>query len=393
MIQRAIIIGGGIGGLTAAVALRKAGMQVSVYEQAEKLARIGAGLTLWNNATYALKYLGLEDQVVRAGVVLQFSEIREQDGKRIARNETGKYQEKMGAPALGIHRADLQDIFLAALLSEGVCLRKKLLRIEQDLHQVTAFFEDGSQDEAELLIGADGIHSRVREQLFPNIPLRYAGYTAWRGIAPVSAGVPQAGLAPGTAYECWGQGARFGMLWVNPREVYWFATKNKKAGLMDEPDPQKALLLKDFGSWQAPIEELISLTPADQILHNDILDIPPFLPWKQGRVVLLGDAAHATTPNMGQGACQAIESGIVLAEQIRKAPDLEEALVGYESIRFPRTKWINQMSWQIGQVGQIQSPVLGRLRNSGLRMVAFLENGTLEKAVHYKITGQDFLDR
>lgn len=391
MIQRAILIGGGIGGLTAAVALRKAGVQVTVYEQAEKLARIGAGLTLWNNATYVYKYLGLEEQIESAGVILRFSEIREQDGKRIARNETEKFQEKMGTPALGIHRADLQDILQAALPSDGICLRKKLIRIEQDSHQVNAFFEDGSRDESELLIGADGIHSAVREQLFPGVSLRYAGYTAWRGIAPVSEGASEVALTPGTACEFWGQGARFGMLWVNPREVYWFATRNTKAGLVYEPDTQKALLLKWFGHWQAPIEELIALTPVDQILHNDILDIPPFRSWKQGRVVLLGDAAHATTPNMGQGACQAIESGIVLAEQIQNTTDLEEALTRYESIRFPRTKWINQTSWQIGQVGQIQNQILSGLRNNGLRMLTFLGNGTLEKAIQYQVTGQENL--
>ena len=172
--------------------------------------------------------------------------------------------------------------------------------------------------QAELLIGADGIHSRVREIMLGKIRCNTAGYTAWRGVAPAPAKEFKAG-------ETWGKGQRFGFVPLNRDRVYWFATANRPENENAHPAERQAELLDKFGGWHYPIRELLETTPTGTILRNDIYDLPPLEAWTVGRVTLLGDAAHAMTPNLGQGACQAIEDGVVLAGCLAKFEDILQA--------------------------------------------------------------------
>jgi 2-polyprenyl-6-methoxyphenol hydroxylase-like FAD-dependent oxidoreductase len=217
---------------------------------------------------------------------------------------------------------------------------------------------DGRQVHGDALIGADGIRSAVRGQLFPEAVPRSAGQTTWRGVVRF---VPPSGAS--FWGESWGAGARFGLLPIAGDRVYWFAVRNAAAGLSDPAGP-RAELLRLFGRWHAPIPELIATTDEAALLHNDIFDLAPLPTWTRGRVTLLGDAAHATTPNLGQGGCQAIEDATVLARALRSAASVEAALRAYEDERIARANMITELSRRLGIMGNWTHPAACWLRDT-----------------------------
>lgn len=364
--KKAIIAGGGIGGLTAGIALRQAGWQVTVFEQAAEIKAIGAGLTLWSNAIKALYKLGLKPELDKMGLVGLEGGFFTPEGKLLAGISYAELLEKYGAPSMAVHRADLLNALLNKLGAENVHLNSRLVDFSQDEKGVTASFANGEAGQvevrADLLIGADGIHSLVREKLLGKIPLQYSGYTAWRGVAPA----PKSEF---TAGETWGKGQRFGLVPLSHERVYWFACENRFANESENPAGRQAELLGIFGGWHHPIRELLENTPTGSILRNDIFDLPPLANWSSGRVTLLGDAAHAMTPNLGQGACQAIEDALVLAGCLSNFSDIPQALSRYEKLRKPRTETIVKKSRQVGAVGQWSNPALVWLRKLVIRLL------------------------
>lgn len=360
--KHALIAGAGIGGLTAAIALQKIGYTVSVLEKAKILEATGAGITLWANAIKALEKLGLHDQIRDYASPALDGQIRDAKGKCLSKANAKEMAQAFGAPNFCFHRADLQQMLLDAVGMENVRLGAAIGSFEQNGQKVTAHLTDGQTIEGNLLVGADGIHSVVRRQLFGEQPLRYSGYVAWRGVVEFPAEQLIAG-------ESWGCGQRFGIVPLNRGRVYWFATRNSAAGLQLSPAERKQELLELFKNWHKPIAELITATPETAILYNDIYDRPPIKQWSVGRVTLLGDAAHSTTPNLGQGGCQAIEDGLILADFLSRQNTVEQALKNYEVARIPRTTKVVKQSWLIGKVGQWNNPVLCKMRNEGLRLL------------------------
>ena len=238
-------------------------------------------------------------------------------------------------------------------------LGHELVSLEQHNGKVTLLFANGVTHTAELVVGADGIHSTVREALFEKSPLRYAGYVAWRGVADgLADSVPRARLT-----EAWGRGARFGVVPINAHQTYWFATQSVFSGLSCSPEATEAELGQLFGGWAAPIPALIAATPREQILRNDVIDRAPMRGWSRGRVVLLGDGIHSTTPNMGQGAAVALESAWVLADQLDE-DSVEASLVAYEQRRTKRTAWVTRQSAWLGRVGQLENGLARWLRDA-----------------------------
>src|SRR5205085_3848643 len=227
VVKRAVVIGGGIGGLCTAIGLQQAGVESVVYEQAERLSQVGAGVTLWANAMKALRKLGLADAVINTGAKIERGEIRTADGRTLSRSEQGELEQLFGEPTIAIHRADLHDILLSALPTGTLRLGARCVRLEQDEAGAATHFSDGQTDRADLIVGADGVNSVVRKQLFPDLKLRYSGYTAWRGVVATR---DEAAL--GTTNESWGCGSRFGFLRIDRERVYWFATANTPAGQM-----------------------------------------------------------------------------------------------------------------------------------------------------------------
>ncbi len=369
--ERVMVAGAGIGGLTAAISLRRAGFEVAVFERAYALEAVGAGLLLAANAVKALGKLGLSDALRGIGVPAAAGSVLSWRGEVLFELDASELSKRVGADTSGVHRADLQEVLLREAGEAGAVVRtgKELAGFEQAGDVVRASFADGTEESGAVLVGADGLRSRVRASLFGDERPRYAGYTAWRGVA-----VPEGDLVPvGGGFESWGRGRRFGCAHVGGGRVYWFATMNAPEGGNDGPAGPRAALLGTFRGWHEPVEALIQSTDEDAILRTDIYDRDPLgETWGEGRVTLLGDAAHPMTPNLGQGACQAIEDAVVLARclgESGEAGDTIGTLRRYEALRSGRTAAIIRRSRRVGTVGQLESPLLCWLRDRALKIV------------------------
>jgi 2-polyprenyl-6-methoxyphenol hydroxylase-like FAD-dependent oxidoreductase len=362
---RIIVIGGGIGGLTAAIGLRGAGFAVEVYERAAQLRPVGAGLTIQPNAVLALRRLGhgLAERIERAGAALRAGGLLRADGRAITELRpqfSARLAQEVGAGSVGIHRATLHAILLDALGSDALHLGRAFRGFTPRGAQVIAEFEDGSRREADALIGADGLHSSVRAQLLGDAEPRYAGYTSWRGVTADRCGLPD-----DFGGEMWGRGQRFGGCCIDGGRFYWFAVAAAPAGQREaDPEQAKRALLERYAGWGGRVPELLRSTPAAAILRTDISDRAPSARWGEGRVTLLGDAAHPMTPNLGQGACQAIEDALALAEALRAAASLEAGLRAYEARRIARANAAVLAARRLGAIAQWQNPVACALRNA-----------------------------
>jgi 2-polyprenyl-6-methoxyphenol hydroxylase-like FAD-dependent oxidoreductase len=358
--EKALVIGGGIGGLATAVALRRAGWAVEVFERAPELKEVGAGLSLWRNALAALDRLGLLESLRRLGVEGQTGAFRTPSGETLLAMKAGATDTASAGIILLLHRAELLDVLHRAAEPEVVHLGARCIGLDQDEEGVTARFEDGREARGDLLVGADGLRSVVRSALFGPDPPRYGGYTAWRAVTRFD----HVRLTPG---ETWGRGQRFGQWGMTGGRVYWYETESVREGQGDPPEGRKQGVLKLFRSWHGPIEDLIDATDESVILRNDVYDRPPLRHWSVGRATLLGDAAHPMTPDMGQGACQAIEDAVILADCLARSTGVAEALRAYEARRIPRTRRVVRESRQAGTIAQWSNPLACRFREALLR--------------------------
>lgn len=354
-----VIIGAGIGGLTAAIALRHAGQQVEVFERADELREVGAGIALWRNALRAMATIGLADRIRPFSVPHLNAGLRRWDGNAIV--DASASGQALGELGLVIHRATLQAVLADAAGRDTIRLGKTCSGVEQDATGATARFTDGTRARGIAVIGADGLHSVVRAGLHGDEPPTYSGYTSWRSVVKFD----HARLATG---ESWGPGTRFGQVPMANGDVYWFAARNAPPG-QRAAGGEKAELRRVFAGWHAPIEALIECAQDDGILRNDIFDRPVLSRWGEGRVTLLGDAAHPMTPNLGQGACQAIEDAVALARAFGDTSDVARAIQSYEKARIRRANRIVILSRRIGQMAQWDNPVAIGLRNAFIKHV------------------------
>jgi FAD-dependent urate hydroxylase len=358
--KRIIVAGGGIGGMTAALALHRAGNAVTVYEQAPAFAEIGAGMSLWPNATRVLQSLGVLEQVLACGETVTRFNLRRPDGTPISAIPMTGFP----TPALCIHRADLHRAIRAQLPSECVASSQRVEAFTQQSGRVTARFASGLEAAADGLIGADGINSAIRAQIHGAGEPVYRGYCIWRGIAPE---IP--GEMRGHISETWGAGRRFGILPMGNGRVCWYATRNCGPSSPDAPGGRKPEVLALFRDWHSPIRALIEATSPADIIRNDARDRKPLRKWGDGLVTLLGDAAHPITPNVGQGACMAIEDGACLAKCLIESPDVASAFRSYEAKRGPRTAFVSRQARRIGAIGQWEHPWIVRGRDLVTRLV------------------------
>ena len=296
---KAIIIGGGIGGVTAAIALKRAGLDVTVYERADELREVGSGLPLWTNALRTLHVLGLTEELEKLGVQVTSVRVSTWNGDTLTDTRNDTHLKKLGTITIVVHRAELLSLLLKTLGEDNVQLGMTCVGFTQDATGVSARFADGQEVRGDVLIGADGIHSVIRTQLFGLIKPRYVGYTCWRGLAHTTK----------TSLEtwAWGKGCQFGITPMSEGRAYWFVRKYCPEGEEDKPGGRKNRILELFHDWHDPIPAVIEATAETDILRNDIYELKHLRQWSHGRITLLGDAAHAMTPNLGQGACQAIE--------------------------------------------------------------------------------------
>ncbi|WP_084225160.1 FAD-dependent monooxygenase [Paenibacillus pectinilyticus] len=358
--RKAIVVGAGIGGLCTALSLQLEGWQVLVYDKATSLREAGAGIVLAANAMKALDLLGVGETVRHVGAPVVQADIRTWEGTVITSLPAAKQAALYGMQSYVIHRADLQSILVQAVSERAtIQTHKQWVDGKQSDQGAIAVFGDGTQEEADVIIGADGIHSAVREHLFGQHPVRYSGYLALRGVCSTEEALHGNN---GGGFEALGPGKRFGLSSLGNGRLFWFAAINAPEGNIPPIEMRKAELLRQFHGWYSPIVSAIEATEGSTILGHPIFDRPPLRRWSSGRMTLLGDAAHPMLPNLGQGGAQAIEDAIVLARCLRHS-DIPSALLAYEKERKARTNRIVRMSRSMGRIVQLENPLLIYGRN------------------------------
>jgi len=357
-----IIIGAGPGGLTLAVALKKAGIKACVYERAPVGLDRGSGLTLWPNALRALDSVGLGTVIRNLSAPLDGIAMFVSRGDELFRLEGSTMQGRFGDSGLALHRSELTRALLNQLGDESVRWGCTCVGLKQNGSGVTAQFADGSEAHGTVLVGADGLRSEIRSHLFGSHPLRYSGYTVWRGVASMR-------LRQRVGLTSLGCGSQFGLFPMARDRVYWFASTNAPEGEQDAPDHRKQAVLERFGAWHAPVREVIENTCESAIIRKDIYDMAPLPSWSHQYATLLGDAAHPSTPDLGQGACQAIEDAVVLARALAETRETENALTLYEQRRLRRTRAISLQARRIGQAGTWTNPLACWFRNQAIRHI------------------------
>ena len=359
--MKVAIIGAGIGGLTAGIALRRGGIDVAVYEQARELREVGAGVGLWPNALRALEPLGLAAGVLELAGGTIGTGLKRPDGRWILRQPKEVVEKRWGSGLVAVHRAELQSLLASSLGSDAIHLDCRCTGFTAIDPGVIVHFENGRDVGVDALVGADGIHSIVREQLFGPSPPRYRGYVAWRGATPASS-VPFGG----DSIETWGRGARFGLQPTSGERILWYATANSPPDEADDGDV-KERLLERFQHWHAPIGQTIESTAADAIVRNDIYDRRPTRTWTRGPVALIGDAIHPMTPDLGQGACQAMVDATTLARCLITGPDVQSALRTYQRCRFANAAITTLYARLFGTVGQWEGAFSCAARDAALK--------------------------
>jgi 2-polyprenyl-6-methoxyphenol hydroxylase-like FAD-dependent oxidoreductase len=359
-----LIVGGGIGGLATALALQRRGIKALVFERTRQFREVGSGLIVAGNAVKALHKLGLADVLHALATPLRTTHLRSWRGDVLVDLPTQETMQRFGTSTVAIHRADLQAALVQALSPGSLRTGMHGIGFEQDEQAVRVRFASGEEVQGDLLVGADGLHSVVRSQLVGAARPRYAGYTAWRGVTRFALNQGEAQ----TTFETWGTGKRFGVIPLSAGQVCWFAVANAPEGEREEERGEKRKVLALVSSCHEPAWAMVEATEPSAIFRTDIYDRPPISSWSLGRVTLVGDAAHPMTPNLGQGACQAIEDAFLLAESLKSAPTLPSALQRYEARRIRRANTIVQRSWQQGRIAQWEHPWGIRVRDLVLRM-------------------------
>ncbi|MEU7990824.1 FAD-dependent monooxygenase [Streptosporangium canum] len=360
-LRKAIVVGGGIGGLATALGLRRAGWQVTMLERATAFQQVGAGLTLAPNAVRALDFLGLGEHLRGRGMAQGAAGLRTCAGRWIMRTRVEELQHRFGVPAFALHRADLHSMLIDALDEVDVRTGHTVTGLP-DGHTIACEGAGRSETmDADLIVAADGVHSRLREILFPGHPgPSYAGYVTWRGVVPADR-VPSG--VPGSLTESWGRGKRIGIIPLGDGRVYWYATRSVPEGACADAD--LAEVTSWYAGWHRPIPQLLAATPPEALLRNDIYTVDtPLATYVRGAVALLGDAAHAVTPDLGQGACQALEDAVTLTALLESETDLGSALTAYDQQRRPRTQQLVRASAQFGRIAQWRNPLAATVRDT-----------------------------
>ena len=332
-----VIIGAGMGGLTTGIALKKFGHKVTIYEQTQKILPVGAAISLWSNGVKCLNYLGLSAQIAKLGG--QMNDLAYVDGltgETMTQFSLQPLIQEVGQRPYPVSRADLQNMLMDEFGREDIHLGKRMVALEQQAGKVKLQFEDGDDVETELLIGADGTHSITRAYVLgEQVQRRYAGYVNWNGLVDISED-----LAPAEQWTTYvGEGKRASLMPVADQRFYFFLDVPLPVGLENDRSQYQNQLKEYFKGWCPQVQSLIERLDPQKTNRVEIHDIEPFLKFYKGHVVLVGDAAHSTTPDIGQGGCQAMEDAIYLARALQvNTLGIEDALSRYQEKRNERTK-------------------------------------------------------
>ena len=354
------IIGAGIGGLTTAIALEQKGIKTRIFEQAERIKPVGAGIILANNAMQIYEKLGLRKVIEENGNPISSMNITKSNLKPLSKIDLTYFERKHNTKNIAIHRGTLQQILIDKLKSTKINLNHKLTSIVENTNGYYLKFENGEQIQSSTVLGADGLNSIVRQNIFPNNTIRKANQICWRGITECELPIK----FRNELNEAWGKSERFGFVQVAENKVYWYALKSFKKSKNEFSIND---LEQYFGDYNSVIKDIIKSTKKEHINTAEISDLKPTNIWFKENVCLIGDSAHATTPNMGQGACQAIEDAFVLSECLHKY-EITKAFSEYQKLRLPKAHQVVKASWLVGKMAHLKNPILIGLRNQMLRL-------------------------
>jgi 2-polyprenyl-6-methoxyphenol hydroxylase-like FAD-dependent oxidoreductase len=354
------IIGAGIGGLTTAIALEQKGIKTRIFEQAEQIKPVGAGIILANNAMQVYEKVGLRKEIEENGNPISSMNITKPNLNPLSKIDLTYFEQKNKTKNIAIHRGTLQQILIDKLKSTEINLNHKLTSIVENTNGYFLKFQNGEQIQSSIVLGADGLNSIVRQNIFPNNSIRNANQICWRGITECELPIK----FRNELNEAWGKAERFGFVQIAENKVYWYALKSFKK---NEHKFSINNIEQYFGDYNSVIKDIIKSTKKEHINTAEISDLKPTNIWFKENVCLIGDSAHATTPNMGQGACQAIEDAFVLSECLYKY-GITKAFSEYQKLRLAKAHQVVKTSWLVGKMAHLKNPILIGLRNQMLRL-------------------------
>ncbi|WAH53369.1 FAD-dependent urate hydroxylase HpxO [Pseudescherichia vulneris] len=334
--MKALVIGAGIGGLSAAVALKNAGIACEVFEAVKEIKPVGAAISVWPNGVKCMNHLGMGEIMETWGGPLRFMAYKDhRQGETLTQFSLAPLIARTGSRPCPVSRAELQREMLDFWGLERVQFGKRVVRTEESDAGVTVWFTDGTTANGDFVIAADGSHSALRPYVLGYTPeRRYAGYVNWNGLVEIDEN-----LAPADQWTTFvGEGKRVSLMPVSGGRFYFFFDVPLPAGLAEDRRTLRADLTRYFSGWAPQVQALIAALDPDTTNRIEIHDIEPFDTLVRGRVALLGDAGHSTTPDIGQGGCAAMEDAVVLGEMFRETNDISTALRQYEARRCDRVR-------------------------------------------------------
>lgn len=350
------IIGAGIGGLTLGNILKQNNLDFTIYESAPEIKPVGSGIMMAINAMQVFDKLGLKEKVEKAGNKIHGISITDENLKLISKTNVLELEKKYNSCNVAIHRADLQRILAENIGFENIKLNHSLKEIQKQENYLLSF-ENAAEIESKIIFGADGIHSKIRNQVFKTGKIRNTKQMCWRGS--VDFDLPEEFQKE--AIEAWGKGKRFGFVKMTDRKIYWYAVINQ------EIYNRNNNLIENFQGFHPLINEIIESTLQENIILNDIIDLSPIPRWHTENLCLIGDSAHATTPNLGQGACQAIEDAYIIGKLLEKNKDFNIIFQQFQQIRRKKVDHVVNTSWKLGKFSQWEKGT--RLRNLMMKLV------------------------
>ncbi len=364
--RTAIVIGAGIGGLTTAIALRRVGFEVEVFERGPETRAAGFGLSVMSNATAALATLGIDLGLGKRGRVMERYYVKDHKGKLIREFPFPEIVERLGVPCVCVSRSDLLAALRDAAADVPIRLDTAAEEFEVMGDRARVRFATGEWAEADLVVGADGFNSVVRQQLYgAGEPARDSGYLAWLGIADYQ----HPKFDPGSVVHLWGDGMRFGLVDIGHGKLYWWGTKNMSAARSAAWDGGKAEVLDVYAGWPDEVREAIRVTAPADLYTFATRDRAFRRGWGTGPVTLLGDAAHPMLTSLGQGSAMAMEDAAVLATHLRDTTDIPRGLRAYEAARYDRTRMILEATRSVSDFEQSEGPVRRRIRDAYFRFM------------------------
>jgi 2-polyprenyl-6-methoxyphenol hydroxylase-like FAD-dependent oxidoreductase len=360
-----LIQGAGIAGLTLAIAVIQKGYTVRVVERAGGLSEIGAGIWMAPNPMQVFDQLGFANKITTAGWMIHRLTLQDYNGEILQVSDLSAVSKLFGFETVALHRSLLQRVLSEQLPSGVVKFGTEVKSLIQGTDSVSVLLTDGSRIEARIVVGADGVRSSIRQLAALGGKTRYSGSSSYRAIARGARL-----LSPDLdhdAYEIWAKGCRLGFSKINADDYYWYMTfdsdPNKSLSPVERQAHAESLFRSIFPRWT----NLLENTRPDEILQTDISDLRRLHTWSSARVGLIGDAAHATTPNLGQGGAMAIEDAYSLAASFEQVGLSGRAFELYEKQRREKVDWTVSTSWNIGRICHLRNPVMRALRNTILR--------------------------